>query len=287
MTRPLSEANRFPELRGHGDEAALGGELPRRLETGDADFLVEVARAASLFGHVQRIDAFPRTRADDQGGLPDGPVGVGLAVLVKDELRGKLLARDGVAVGAGGVVGKRLQYDALHVAGVAEGRVAEGEEHVPARVAGEVGVGEAVNLRAPRAAHARVAESLDRRVSRAVVGDALRAVCRREAGERVGRQHAHLRGPGLREVELAVMAEEPRVGAGLPEKGGVKCFDCVGEDARTNEERVRNWKEALHGAILPRTPILCKRQFCGNMTGWVTCIVMCYRYCLNVGFLVY
>ena len=79
-------------------------------------------------------------------------------------------------------------------------------------------------------------------------------ICRREARERIGLQHAYLRGTGLREVKPALVAEEPRVGAGLPENGGVECFDFVGECARHEEKSARNWNEALHGVIVPRMP---------------------------------
>ena len=220
--------------------------------------MVEVARAASFLGHVQGVDAFPFARGDDQGGLPDGPVGVGLAILVEDELRGELLACDGVAVGAGRFAGKRLQHDALHVAGVAGGGVAEGEKHVPTRVAGEVGVGEAVNLRTPRAADAVVAERLHGRVEGAVVGDGLRAIGRRKAGERVGGEHVHLRGAGLREVEPVPVAEEPRVGAAFPEERRIERFDSAGERARAGKDDARGCDEAFHAVIVPRMRNLCK-----------------------------
>ena len=230
---------------------AVASELPRRLETGDADFLVEVARAASLFGHVQRVDAFPFARGDDERGLPDRPFGVGLAVLVEDELRGELLAGDGVAVGAGRVAGERLQHDALHVAGVAGGGVAEGEEHVPARVAWEVGVGEVVNLWTPGAVHARIAELLHQRVGRAVVGNALCAVCCRESRERVGLQHANLRCASLRKIELAVVAEEPRICAALAQKHRGKRLHLSCEGACCANKHTCECSVPLHANMLP------------------------------------
>ena len=57
--------------------------------------------------------------------------------------------------------------------------------------------------------------SLDQIPIGAVVGDGLRGVGRCECGESLRREHVHLRGAGLREVELAFMLEKPRVGATL------------------------------------------------------------------------
>ena len=76
-------------------------------------------------------------------------------------------------------------------------------------------------------------------------------VCRREAGERVGCEHAHLRRSGLREIEPAVVAEEPGGGAAFSEKGRVERLDLGGKCAEAGHDRAGKWKRGFHAAFIP------------------------------------